>query len=336
MQRIDRIAAAPEGTQDLSHLCQSLVGFLPADRNFIPSAPGSLHAPAGIGLAHAPVILTKTQRSIILQGSHLQTVLFAFSALALTVLPCSTATGELGNDSLYIPILVYHRFGPVVADSMTVTTPVFASQLKYLKENGYMVIPLRQFVAYRLGNAPPPPPHSVVITVDDAHQSVYSHMLPLVRQYRIPVTLFVYPSAISNASYALRWEQLRELKETGLFEIQSHTYWHPNFKQEKKRLPPEQYEKLVERQLAKAKETLESKLGIHVDMLSWPFGIYDDELIKKAVEVGYITAVTLDRRHASTSDHIMALPRYLMTDGDRGKAFERLLSGSSSQRKVGY
>jgi peptidoglycan/xylan/chitin deacetylase (PgdA/CDA1 family) len=276
------------------------------------------------------------QRNSILPGVHLQTVLFAFFVLALTVLPCPVATEELRNDSFHIPILVYHRFGPVVADSMTVTTPVFASQLQYLRDNGYTVIPLRQFVAYRLGNAPPPPPRSVVITVDDAHQSVYSHMLPQVQQYRIPVTLFVYPSAISNASYALRWEQLWELKETGLYEIQSHTYWHPNFKQEKKRLPPEQYEKLVERQLVKAKQTLESKLDIHVDMLSWPFGIYDNELIEKAVQAGYIAAVTLDQRHTSSSDHIMALPRYLMTNRDKGRVFERLLSGSASQRKAGY
>lgn len=216
---------------------------------------------------------------------------------------------------------------------MTVTTPVFASQLKYLRDNGYTVIPLRQLVAYRLGKAPPPPPRSVVITVDDAHQSVYTQMLPLVKQYRIPVTLFVYPSAIANATYAMNWEQLRELRETGLFEIQSHSYWHPNFKKEKKCLTPEKYEKLVEMQLTKAKEKLESTLGIHVDMLAWPFGIYDNELIRKALAAGYVAALTLERRHANSSDQLMALPRYLMTDGDRGKAFARLLLGGSAHPK---
>jgi peptidoglycan/xylan/chitin deacetylase (PgdA/CDA1 family) len=263
----------------------------------------------------------------------LRAVLFAFSVFVLAGLPCSSAGKEGGDDSRQIPILVYHRFGPVVADSMTVTTPIFASQLQYLRDNGYTVIPLRQLVAYRLGKAPPPPPRSVVVTVDDAHQSVYTQMLPLVKQYGIPVTLFVYPSAIANATYAMNWEQLWELQETGLFEIQSHSYWHPNFKKEKKRLTPEKYEKLVEMQLTKAKEKLESALGIHVDMLAWPFGIYDDELIREAVAVGYIAALTLERRHASMSDPLMALPRYLMTDGDRGKAFERLLVGGATQRK---
>jgi peptidoglycan/xylan/chitin deacetylase (PgdA/CDA1 family) len=87
-----------------------------------------------------------------------------------------------GGDPLRIPILVYHRFGPVVADSMTVTTPVFAAHLRYLQDNAYTVIPLRQLVAYYLGAAPQPPLRSVVITVDDAHLSVYSQMLPLVQR----------------------------------------------------------------------------------------------------------------------------------------------------------
>jgi peptidoglycan/xylan/chitin deacetylase (PgdA/CDA1 family) len=176
------------------------------------------------------------------------------------------------------------------------------------------VIPLRQLAAYRLG----------------------TDMFPLVKDYRIPVTLFVYPSAISNAPYAMTWEQLRELQESGLFEIQSHTYWHPNFRKEKQRLSPERYEQFVRWQLTSTKERLERKLGIHVDMLAWPFGIYDDELITYAQEAGYVVALTLKRRRATTADHLMALPRYLMTDRDRGKAFEQLVAGGAAQRKGGY
>ena len=38
-----------------------------------------------------------------------------------------------------VPILLYHRFEPTVADGMTITTPVFASQMQYLHDNGYKV-----------------------------------------------------------------------------------------------------------------------------------------------------------------------------------------------------
>jgi len=46
----------------------------------------------------------------------------------------------------------------VVADNMTITTATFAAHLRYLRDHGYMIIPLRQFVRYRQGVAMPPPP----------------------------------------------------------------------------------------------------------------------------------------------------------------------------------
>jgi peptidoglycan/xylan/chitin deacetylase (PgdA/CDA1 family) len=132
---------------------------------------------------------------------------------------------------------------------------------------------------------------------DDAHKSVYSDMLPLVKKYNVPVTIFVYPSAISNAKYAMTYDQLRTLKKNG-FDIQSHTFWHPNFKRDKKKMSPAEFEKSVTTQLKKSKERLEKEVGGTVDLLAWPFGIYDDYLIKRAGEVGYKATFTIEAHHA--------------------------------------
>jgi peptidoglycan/xylan/chitin deacetylase (PgdA/CDA1 family) len=209
---------------------------------------------------------------------------------------------------------------------MTVTTTLFESHLKYLGDNGYKVIPLGELVDYCLGKRGAPPPHSVAITVDDGHISVYQDMVPLVRRYHIPVTLFIYPSAISNAPYAMTWGQLREIKETGLFDFQSHTFWHPNFKKDKKRLTPAEYDSFVSTQFKRSKEKLEKELNIRVNMLAWPFGIYDDDLIHRAQQTGYVATFTMERHPAGTLDRVMALPRYLMTNGDRGKTFATILA----------
>jgi peptidoglycan/xylan/chitin deacetylase (PgdA/CDA1 family) len=213
---------------------------------------------------------------------------------------------------------------------MTVTTAVFESHLEYLRKNGYTVIPLRQLVNYYFRKGPPPPKKSVVIVVDDGHKTVYTDMLPLVKRYRIPVTLFLYPSAISNASYAMTWDQLREIKKTGLFDLQGHTYWHPNFKQEQKKLNPSDYEKFVEIQLKKSRERLKKELDVNVDMLAWPFGIYDDWLIAKAAESGYTAAFTIERHHAGNFENIMKIPRYLLNNADKGKVFERMLERNAT------
>jgi peptidoglycan/xylan/chitin deacetylase (PgdA/CDA1 family) len=225
-----------------------------------------------------------------------------------------------------IPILLYHRLGPVVADSMTVTTPVFESHLNYLRENSYTIIPLRQLVNYYRKEGPPPFRRSVVIAADDGHKTVYTEMFPLIKKYRIPVTLFIYPSAISNAPYAMTWEQLREMKKSGLVDIQSHSYWHPNFNRDKKKMSPGEYDMFVDMQMRKSREKLEKELGGDVNMLAWPFGIYTVELEKKAVAAGYIAAFTIERRHSVIADTIMAIPRYIMTDDNKGKTFERMIT----------
>ncbi len=239
------------------------------------------------------------------------------------------AAGEA--DATTVPILLYHRLAPTVLDSMTVSLPVFESQLAYLKEQGYAVIPLQGLLAYLRGAAPPPPARSVVITVDDGHRSVYEWMMPLLKRYGYPATLFIYPSAISNADYALTWAQLRELKATGLFDIQSHTYWHPNFIREKRSLAPEAYAKLVDSQLIRSREKLERETGGRVTLLAWTYGLYDGDLMKRASELGYAAAFTLERRHARPGDDLMALPRYLVNDFDSGARFGRLLAGPKAR-----
>lgn len=256
----------------------------------------------------------------------------SFLILFLLLLPMQVFAVE----PMRVPILLYHRLGPTVTDGMTITTPVFEAQMKYLHDNGYKVIPLRQLIDHYRGKAPAPAPKSVVIVEDDAHKSVYSDMLPIIRRYRYPVTVFTYPSAISNAKYAMTWDQLRELKKTGLFDIQSHTYWHPNFKKERKKLSPQALDTLVTTQLKKSRARLEKELGGQVDLLAWPFGIYDDYLIKKAGEAGYVAAFTIERRHATASDSILKLPRYLLVNADSGKAFAQLLEGNAVKRNVTY
>lgn len=50
-----------------------------------------------------------------------------------------------------------------------------------------------------------------------------------------------------------------------------------------------------------------------------------------AAKAGYIAAFTIDRSNVSANDNVMALPRYLVSDHDRGKAFEMLVSGRAAE-----
>jgi peptidoglycan/xylan/chitin deacetylase (PgdA/CDA1 family) len=239
--------------------------------------------------------------------------------------PAPLIAGEIN-----VPILLYHRFGPTVADSMTITTPVLIEHLDYLKKNGFTVIPLLRLVNYlNKSDLKPLPKRPVVIVADDAHQSVYTILYPLAKKYAVPVTLFTYPSAVSNASYAMTWDELREVEKTGFFDVQSHTYWHPNFHREKKKLSASEYNKFVDIQLIKAKKKLEKEMGKSIDILAWPFGLYDEELIRKATAAGYTTLLTIEARPVKNGDRLVALPRFLLSDQMRGERFAQIVAKAS-------
>src|SRR5262245_31242257 len=95
-------------------------------------------------------------------------------AMALLVLKEPWVAGQRRDTpvSVEASVLLYHRFGSAVSNEMTVRTGTFRSQLDYLKEHGYPIVPLRTLVAYLVGAGPAPPARAVAITVDDGHASV--------------------------------------------------------------------------------------------------------------------------------------------------------------------
>lgn len=232
----------------------------------------------------------------------------------------------MANDAAArVAVLVYHRFGQTAADSMTVRVQTFEAQLRMLRALGYRFVPLHDVVAWLEDQRAGLPPKAIALTVDDGHRSVFDTLRPIALREHLPITLFIYPSAISNASYALTWDQLRALQATGLFDVQSHTYWHPNFNVERARLPHEAFEAFATMQLQKSRASLEAHLQTHVDLLAWPFGIVDDELVQWARVAGYRAAFELGGRTIDRDSPRFKLSRLLVVDSDTPLVLARLL-----------
>ncbi|WP_321896288.1 polysaccharide deacetylase family protein [Paraburkholderia heleia] len=258
-------------------------------------------------------LLRKT-RGILMMLLAVATALYPLTAHADAAQPVSEAT-----------ILVYHRFAQDAADSMTVRVTTFEAHLAWLRAHGYQIVSLRDIVTWLEDPSARLPSRAIAITVDDGHRSVYEVMRSIVLRERFPVTLFIYPSAISNASYAMTWPELRELRDTGLFDIQSHTWWHPNFNTERRRLSAPAFEQFALTQFAHSRELLEHQLGGHVDLLAWPFGIHDDELAGLAQHAGYRAAFTIEPHHVTRSTQPLAIPRFLMVDACTPERLGQLL-----------
>jgi peptidoglycan/xylan/chitin deacetylase (PgdA/CDA1 family) len=249
---------------------------------------------------------------------------------ALAVLPAGTVTDSSAGP--LVAILVYHRFAQMAVDSMTVRVTTFEAQLAFLREHGYRIVALGDIVAWLRDRSSTLPPKAIAVTVDDGHRSVYEVMMPIVMREHIPVTLFVYPSAISNASYALTWDQLRALKSTGLFDVQSHTWWHPNLGIEERRQSPDRFRRFAMQQFTHSRDVIEREVGGRVDMIAWPFGIYDDELVTLARSAGYVAGLTIEARRVRRNDSLLTLPRFLMVDACTPRVLGRLLGEAQAPR----
>jgi hypothetical protein len=81
----------------------------------------------------------------------------------------------------------------------------------------------------------------------------------------------------------------------------------------------------VTMQFSKPRTVLQTKLGVDANMLAWPFGIYDDDLIATASQSSYVAGFTLDRRLVTKGERMMALPRFLVLDTDSGRSFAAML-----------
>lgn len=234
------------------------------------------------------------------------------------------------NKSLNIPIILYHNLNPTIPGSMTVTPQKFEANLKLLKDNGFTFIPLKEAVEYLQGKRDSLPPKPVVLTADDGWESVYTYMYPITKKLKIPVTLFIYPESISTKHF-LTWDQLQELKNSGLFDIQGHTYSHPNFKVAKRNHSPAAYEQFVQKELVTSKKILEDKLGIKVTLLAWPFGIYNEYLENQAAKAGYAMAFTIGYHVANRSFKPMEQPRFMIVDKLADQTFKIILSSAPSK-----
>jgi len=139
-----------------------------------------------------------------------------------------------------IPILLYHR---IDNEKLVTSTPpqVFQRHLELMKEQGWRALSAEEFTHIVQGRRPAPL-RSFLITFDDGYESVYKAALPVLRRLNYPAICFVVtrfmraprngegPPADVEPDKFMSWDQVRALQESGLFDCQSHTHAHDDFR----------------------------------------------------------------------------------------------------------
>ncbi len=211
----------------------------------------------------------------------------------------SVATAWAGSSCV---ALVYHHFGHDTPASTSVTPELFEAHLKFLKENDFSVIFLSE--AMRLYEAQEPfPNRCVVLTADDAYTTVLSGAMPLLEKYDLPMTIFVTTEGVERGYSAyLSWEQMREMKKSGLIEYGNHSHTHEHFILGRGDF---------EADLLKTAAILERELGGDNALYAYPYGEFDESMIAVLADHGYYGIAQHSGAFTYTS-HPQVIPRYPM------------------------
>jgi len=207
----------------------------------------------------------------------------------LLIIPCFF----LRSREKGIIILTYHRVFGLVDKEMDISVQTFERQMAYLAGK-YKLVSLddikncesaEQLVADSRQDV-------VAVTFDDGYEDFYLNAFPILSKYGIPVTLYIATSFVDTEtnfpfdqdlspelkekSKSLKWNQIKEMANSSLVTIGSHSHTHRYFDRLDRHA--------AERELCESKACIEKNLDSPVEHFCYPKNIFSKEgeqLVKK-------------------------------------------------------
>ncbi len=206
-----------------------------------------------------------------------------------------------------VPIIMYHQVKNSNLGKDVISPYEFEEDLKYLTENGYSTITMTDLIDYVYeGTELPPKP--IILTFDDGYLSTYRYVFPLLKQYNMKIVLSIIGKSVddfsrvddANINYShMTWDQVKEMQESGLAEIQNHSYNLHKIKNgrygccQKTNEPNAEYKTFLSDDLMKLQEEIESHIGIAPNTFAYPYGRYcnNTDIILK--ELGFKSSLSV-------------------------------------------
>jgi len=189
-----------------------------------------------------------------------------------------------GPGKFACPILLYHHIGvseSQAASTYYVTPEEFVTEMKALKEWGYVSISITQLTE-AITRGAPLPDHPVVISFDDGNLDVFTNAFPIMQEFGFTGVIYIVTNYLHEDGY-LGVEQVKEMVAAG-WEAGSHSTSHPHLTYNHSVLAYE---------IAQSRTELQETLGIPVMSFAYPFGETDPIIYQEVHEAGYTSAVGL-------------------------------------------
>jgi len=217
-----------------------------------------------------------------------------------TITPSPTAILVFqGPKQVFVPILLFHRIDvSPTGNEYYVAPDMFEEEIKLLSEWGYSTI-TTELLIKSINEGADLPAHPIVITFDDGHLDNYTNAFPIMKKYGFTGVLYIVANYMGAEDY-LNADQIIEMASAG-WEVGSHSVNH----QDLTTLDPEQqrYE------IIESRNILESRLGVPVLTIAYPFGLSNSSVVDYAVHGGYIGAMGLGMTYNQGSFNLFALQR---------------------------
>ncbi|MEJ2672934.1 MAG: polysaccharide deacetylase family protein [Deltaproteobacteria bacterium] len=126
-------------------------------------------------------------------------------------------------------VLTYHDITKRSIASDDLYPQTFIRQIEYFRTHGYVFVSPREILAASrvTGRLPD---KAVLLTFDDAYESFYTRVFPVLQLLKVPAVLSVVTSWIENPAAQIykkkklmNWAQIRDVSDSGLVTVASHS-----------------------------------------------------------------------------------------------------------------
>jgi peptidoglycan/xylan/chitin deacetylase (PgdA/CDA1 family) len=216
----------------------------------------------------------------------------------MTGLSCYPVTALHGRLNPGIRILTYHRVAETGTYKPLIVSPGrFAGHMAYLSARHRVISLDRAFAELQDGSARMRA--GVVITFDDGYFDTGTNVLPVLRRFDLPATMFITTAhcdqSITCDQFAgrspdgvrlhMNWQAVAEAVETPGITIGSHTVTHPSFS----RISDE----LARVEIERSREILQQRLNREIRFFCYPVGDCREREMVLVRQSGYHAAVTV-------------------------------------------
>ena len=210
-----------------------------------------------------------------------------------------------------VPVVMYHEVGDDTwgVRELFVSPGSLRQQLEYLRDSGYEPIFFSDLTHLEDYDKP------VLLTFDDGYTGIYTELLPLLQEFQMKATVFVITGMLEWPNY-LTAAQVKELSDSGLVDIQSHTVTHPELTALSQE---EQDQELRQSRLDLARIT-----GKIPYVISYPTGLHNDTTLALCGEY-YAFGVQMNGGLWTTGGSYDEIPRIYVSRDTSLDSFRSML-----------